>query len=245
MKHSAPPAPRRKYPPLTAAQQKQVLAYRKIATDFARRLTISYARLITNDEAESIAMLALCQAAQRFDPTRAVSVWPLAKLRIRQRIFEYICGEMRQGKRRTNLDTLVEVIDKAGALRRLRGLRGKNGSVTDLSDRLEALTASDADRDALRGIVEWVGENPTRAETIDRVVAGKDPLTPEDLDRLEALRDELGLPFADVVDVATASLKLGRSPKALRIALAQGTVPGFRCGATWRVYLGAALRCAA
>ena len=221
-----------------------MLNYRKIATDFARRLTISYARLITNDEAESIAMLALCQAAQRFDPTRAVSVWPLAKLRIRQRIFEYICGEMRQGKRRTNLDTLVEVIDKAGALRRLRGLRGKNGSVTDLSDRLEALTASDADRDALRVIIAWAEEDPTRAETIDRAVVGAD-LTPEDLDLLEALRDELGMLSPEAVNVATAAQRLGRSPKEVRTGLARGTVPGFRCGATWRVFLGAALRIAA
>jgi len=242
MQHSSPP--RQKYPPLTAAQQQQVLNYRKIATDFARRLTISYERLITDDDTESIAMLALCQAAQRFDPARAISVWPLAQLRIRQRVFECLCDEMRRGKCRISLDSRIEQ-STARAVNALLILQAQRvgDDVTTYSDLLEAPTAAEADRDALRVIAEWASVDPTRAETIDRAIAGDD-LTPGDLDLLESLRDELGMLTPEAVDVATAAQRLGRSRKALRSALVKGTVPGYRCGATWRVYLGAALRCA-
>lgn len=216
MKHSASPPPRQKYPPLTAAQQRLVLDYRKIAADYARRMARSYGRLVSGDDAESIAMLALCQAAQRFD-SRGRCVWVLAKLRIRQRVFEAIDDAMVRARSRCSTNPLT---------------------------RHESPQATPAERAALRTILAWVEEDPTRAETIDRAIIGGD-LTPDDLDRLESLRDELGMVTPAVVDVATAAQRLGRSPKALRGALTRGTVPGYRCGATWRVFLGAALRCAA
>ena len=216
MKHSASPPPP-KYPPLTAAQQRLVIQYRKIAGDYARRLAAPYSRLIDADEATSIADLTLCRAAQRYDATRASGIWPLTKMMIPQQI-----------------SLAIHV-----AMTRARGRR----SAAFLAKQ-EAPTASPAERDALRVIIAWAEEDPTRAETIDRAVVGAD-LTPEDLDLLEALRDELGMLSPEAVNVATAAQRLGRSPKEVRTGLARGTVPGFRCGATWRVFLGAALRIAA
>jgi len=219
MKHSASPAPPgQKYPPLTPAQQRQVLAYRKIAGDYARRLAAPYRRFIDADEATSIADITLCRAAQRYDATRAASgIWPLTKMMLPQQISL----------------ALSVAMDRA---------RGRCGAAT--LDRQEAPQASPAEREALRTIIAWASEDPTRAETIDRAVSGGD-MTPADLDLLESLRDELGMLTPEAVSVATAAQRLGRSPKALRAGLIRGTVPGFRCGATWRVFLGAALRIAA
>ena len=239
--NQTPPAPPRKYPPLTPAQQRQVLAYRKIATDYARRLIISYERLISGDEAESIGMLALCQAAQRFDSSRASNIWALAKLRIRQRVFEAIHDEMRRASGARSLSAILKpIVADEVELRARRGLRGARGVVLE---KLTVPSVSDEDRHALRVIADWASEDPTRAETIDRAVVGDD-LTPADLDRLESLRLVLGLPSPEAVSVADAAQRMGRTPKELRAALTRGTVPGFRCGASWRVYLGAALRCA-
>lgn len=206
----------KKYPPLTAAQQKQVLAYRKIAADFARRLAAPYSRLIEPDEAESIGMLTLCRAAQRFDGTRASGLWPLARLMIPQQIGEAVHVAMARARGRCGLKAL---------------------------DRQSAPVATPDERAALQAIAAWAEEDPARAETIDRVLSGAD-VTPADLDTLEALRDELGLPTPEAVDVPTAARTLGRSAKALRSGLQRGTVPGYRCGATWRVFLRAAVRCA-
>ena len=207
----------KKYPPLTAAQQKQVLAYRKIAADFAKRLAAPYSRLIEPDEAESIGMLTLCRAAQRFDPDRASGLWPLCKLMIPQQIGEAVHAAMARSRGRCGLAAL---------------------------DRQSAPVATPDERAALQAIAAWAAEDPARAETIDRAVSGAE-LTPADLATLEELRDELGLPTPEAVDVPTAARRLGRSAKALRSGLARGTVPGYRCGSTWRVYLGAVLRCAA
>ena len=217
----APPAPRRKkYPPLTAAQQQQVLTYRKIAADHARRLVRGYERLVDGDEAESLAMHTLCRAAQLYNPARAKSgIWPLAKIMIPQRIGEAIHVAMHRASQR----------DRSGAA---------------FLAKQEAPTASADDRRALRVIIEWASEDPARAETIDRAAVGDD-LTPTDLDRLESLREALGLPVVAVVDVATAAQRLQYTRKDLRTALTKGIVPGYRCGAKWRVYLSAALRCVA
>lgn len=216
MKHSASPPPP-KYPPLTSAQQRQVLAYRQIAGDYARRLAAPYSRLIDADEATSIADLTLCRAAQRHDPERAALLWPLAKMMIPQQISLALRAAMARARGRCGMATMA---------------------------RQEAPQATPAEREALRTIIAWAEEDPTRAETIDRAVSGAD-MTLTDLDLLESLRDELGMLTPEAVDVAAAAARMGRSPKALRSALIRGTVPGYRCGATWRVYLGAALRIAA
>ena len=62
----------KKYPPLTKEQQKLVEEHRWIAGRLAysaRAMTGGHTGCYTNDDLESVALLALCVAATRYDPT--------------------------------------------------------------------------------------------------------------------------------------------------------------------------------
>lgn len=227
-KKEATPTPTpTKRPPLTAAQQQQVTNYYKIATDLAIRLASPYSRLIDREEAASIGALALCTAAQRFDPARARSVWPLTQLRIRQKIQEAVHEAM------TDASAVVS------APLRL----GEDDQHDDPFGGVAAPEVDHADRELLSAVAAWAGSSPARASTINRAASGL-PLTPADLAHLEELRAVVGLPSPETVDVASAAVCVGKSPKALRRALARGLVPGVRVGSSWRVFLRAALRVA-
>lgn len=63
---------RRKYPPLTKEQQKLVRDHRWVAgrlAHSARSMTGGHTGCYTKEDLESVAMLALCVAATRYDPT--------------------------------------------------------------------------------------------------------------------------------------------------------------------------------
>lgn len=207
-----------------AARAKQVAfmttRYHKIATDLAMRIAAPYARLIDREEAASLGAEALLEAAHRFDPSRASSVWPLAKLRIAQKVQEAVDAAMKRA---------------AGQVSSIDG-------DDDPLDRIEAPPQIDEQgRAALQEIAAWAAQGKGRRATLNRAVAGR-PLSDDDLSRLEDLCARLGLPSPDTVSVGAAAAALGRSGKAVRKALAKGQIPGVRCGSSWRVFLRAALR---
>lgn len=196
--------------------------YHKIARDLAIRIAAPFARLIDREEAASLGAEALLEAAHRFDPSRATSVWPLAKLRISQKVQEAI-------------DT---------AMKRAAGQVSSIDGEDDPLDRIEAPPHIDEQgRAALQEIAAWAAQGQGRRATLNRAVAGR-PLSDDDLSRLEELRARLGLPSPDTVSVGAAAAALGRSSKAVRKALVKGQIPGVRSGSGWRVFLRAALRVA-
>lgn len=193
---------------LTSDQQRLVVNHLKIARDHARRWSSDYRRLLSVEDAESIAGLALCYAASIWDPSRG-AFWTIAKIALHCHIFKAIYAEM------ARTETLVYDEDV---------------------ERCESASPADSDRVELRVIAEWASGTPEREAAIDRAAAGE-PLTPRDLALLEELRDELGLLTPETLPVDEAAARAGVSAKTLRKRLAAGSVAGYRSGATWRVYL--------
>lgn len=74
-------------PPLNAEQQELVLRYMGAAEGIAMRCLRGSERLLDRDEAISAGYIALCRAAQQFDPSFGVNFWTFTRVAIKRQIW--------------------------------------------------------------------------------------------------------------------------------------------------------------
>ena len=77
-------------PPLTAEQQELVLRYARAAGCLALRCRRGSERLIDADEAQSAGHIALCRAAQQYDPSFGVNFWTFTKVAVKREVWTEI-----------------------------------------------------------------------------------------------------------------------------------------------------------
>ena len=79
-----------KHAPLTVEQQELVLRYAKAAGCLALRCLRGSDRLLDGEEARSAGYLALCRAAQQYDPALGVNFWTYARQAIKRQVWTEI-----------------------------------------------------------------------------------------------------------------------------------------------------------
>ena len=200
---------------LTASQQQLVVKYRKIARDHARRWSQPYRRLLSAEDAESLADYSTCRAALVYDPARANDFWCLLKIAVRTDLFKVVEAEMRRAGVRVSLDALRE-----------------DGPVVEPA----APTATPEQRADLAQVAAWAAVHPARQAAVQRAAAGAS-LSEEDWDHLSELRELLGLPPVRALPAAQAARQLRLTVRQIKHLFSKSALAGHKRGPSGAIFV--------